>query len=48
MIDVHFFLKLSIYADLARLGPFFLSAEQKAALRETAEKVATTGKGIAA
>ncbi|GFH47460.1 hypothetical protein CTEN210_03935 [Chaetoceros tenuissimus] len=29
-------------------GPTFLSAEQKAALRETAEKVATPGKGITA
>lgn len=30
------------------LGPSFLSATEKAALRETAEKVATPGKGITA
>lgn len=34
--------------DSFSLGPSFLSAEQKAALAETAQKVATPGKGITA
>ncbi len=42
------FLHLATCINAFSLGPSFLSAEQKAALRDTAEKVATPGKGITA
>jgi len=41
-------LTLFVSADSFSLGPSFLSAAQKAALKDTAEKVATPGKGITA
>ena len=40
--------QLAAYTNAFSLGPSFLSAAEKAALRETAEKVATPGKGITA
>jgi len=41
-------LTLFVSADSFSLGPSYLSAAQKAALKDTAEKVATPGKGITA
>ena len=42
------FLHLVVSVNAFSLGPSFLSAAEKAALRETAEKIATPGKGITA
>lgn len=50
-MKIHSISLLSIVLATANgfsIGPTFLSAEQKVALRETAEKVATPGKGITA
>jgi fructose-bisphosphate aldolase class I len=47
-IRVVSFLTLFATVDSFSLGPTFLSAEQKVALKDTAEKVATRGKGITA
>lgn len=45
-IITFFHLAASVHAF--SLGPSFLSAAEKAALRDTAEKIATPGKGITA
>lgn len=47
-IAVVTFFHLVACTNAFSLGPSFLSAAEKAALRETAEKVATPGKGITA
>ena len=46
--SIIFFHLAASSVDAFSLGPSFLSASEKAALRETAEKVATPGKGITA